>query len=249
MANNSYNFFNGFEINKNDIFFHNDINKGYSLDANVLKFKTVYPGLVAGIGLPTITEKVEKNKDNSDDYKLSNFQTGINLDYVTGEFRYPASSVKGVLRSVFAHKVTKNKIEYDNLDFIRYVFGNESLTEEKILQIENAIFGEKSDGIYEKNAVIFYDATIEKDKDVTNSDLIDYVTPHKEKTKNPVPIKMIRIPENVIVNIRYSCDEDKLVKVGTNSEEIKRVFINILEFLGIGAKTNQGYGRIEYCDN
>lgn len=254
MANNNYNFFNGLEIDKNNIFFQNNAIKGYPIDATVLKFKTIYPGLVAGIGLPTITEKVEQANDEQEDDKLNNFQTGINLDYVSGEFRYPASSLKGVLRSIFNHKIKKdedgNIIQiYENFDFIKAIFEDESLNEEKVLNIENAIFGKMSDGKRENNAVTFFDATIEKSNNIKNSDLIDYITPHLDPLKNPIPIKMIRIPENVIVNIRYTVDEDMLIKAGISSKEIKNVFIKILEFLGIGAKTNQGYGRIEYYGN
>lgn len=252
MANNNYNFFNGSEINKDNIFFQNNEIKGYPIDATVLKFKTVYPGLVAGIGLPTITEKEEKELENQEDYELSNFQTGINLDYVSGEFRYPASSLKGVLRSIFKHNIKKDEDGnivpiYENIDFIKAIFEDESLNEEKILKIENAIFGKMSEGKKEKNAVTFFDAIIEKNKNIENSDLIDYITPHIDPLKNPIPIKMIRIPEDTIVNIRYAIDEEMLIKAGTNKEEIEKVFIKILEFLGIGAKTNQGYGRLELC--
>lgn len=132
----------------------------------------------------------------------------------------------------------------------------EELTPEQfkdIYQLEQEIFESKNQenmpiNLYERD--IFHDAVpvglfnnyrgIEKR--LFGS---DYITPHKHKTSpeldpfaNPEPIKFLKVMPNVIYEFRFKLNP-RILSV----DQKEKLFQNILETIGIGAKTNVGYGQ------
>lgn len=89
--------------------------------------------------------------------------------------------------------------------------------------------------IFENND-IFFDAHITDFKDTLLSD--DYITPHKDALKNPTPLRFIKVSPNVTFRFEFRLNGTILTK-----EEKKELFKNIILDLGLGAKTNVGYGK------
>lgn len=195
------------------------------------KFEVMYPGALFGIGLPTIK--------SGDEYSI-----GINFDFVSGEPVYPSTSVKGILRSIFT--LDKSK------EYIKSIFKKYELTNNEVSLLEEALF--------EADNVIYFDAVFTRNGNNINKDVItDYITPHidpsnnekdylKHKFKdmiiNPNIIKMIRIPENTIVDFSFSIKDININDKIILNKDIFNAFKEILKFIGFGAKTNQGYGRL-----
>lgn len=142
---------------------------------------------------------------------------GFHFDYTSGLPCIPASSIKGVLRSAFKHKP--------------YI--QECLTKENINieALEDEIFEGKD---------IFFDGFISKS--VEGGYLLDddFITPHKDNPlKNPIPLRFIKIRPNVEFTFQFKLKDGILTK-----EQKLLLFDQILQDLGIGAKTNVGYGQL-----
>ena len=74
----------------------------------------------------------------------------------------------------------------------------------------------------------------------------DAITPHGEDlTKNPVPIKMIKILPDVVIEFSFRLNPSKIGEYEISPEEKTNLFKEILCTFGIGAKTNVGYGVLE----
>jgi CRISPR-associated protein Cmr6 len=136
---------------------------------------------------------------------------GFHFDYTSGLPVISGSSIKGVLRSAFKHP-----------DYIAELLSDEVNIEE----LEKEIFD---------NGDIFFDATI-----ISNGKILgdDYITPHGDALKNPIPLRFIK----VLPNIEFIFDF-KLSDRGIDKEKKSLLFTQILSDLGLGAKTNVGYGK------
>jgi CRISPR-associated protein Cmr6 len=145
---------------------------------------------------------------------------GFNFDYTSGLPIIPASSIKGVIRSAFKH-----------IDYIRNILDIDELEDEDIEILESEIFDKADD--------IFYDAVIIK-ADSSNKILEeDYITPHKNNPlQNPIPLKFLKIRPDVSFRFEFDLKDSSIT-----IEEKLRLFEQILKDLGIGAKTNVGYGQ------
>lgn len=191
--------------------------------------KILYPGLITGTGL------VHNSKGITGGYNL-----GMHFDFTTGMPVVYGSSVKGVLRQYFVdfckdkelngHKVTKDEAE----------------------KLKNAIFdgkvSEKNLPMYERD--VFFDAVITKSykdgKGKTYFLTDDSITPHKEgPLKNPVPITMLKIAAGCTLEFRFRLHKVKIEERSYDESFKLEVFKEILGTVGIGAKTNVGYGQIE----
>lgn len=179
-------------------------------------FKILYPGLVTGIGLVHDSKKIK-----------GAFNLGMHFDYTYGMPVVYGSSVKGVLRHYFKEFYTghidKEKLEED-------IFSG--ITPD-----------DKKKPIYERD--IFFDAVIvETYKGRLLED--DSITPHgDDPLKNPIPITMLKVAGGCVIEFRF-CLRDSLVdgKKFTAKEKWE-CFKEILETVGVGAKTNIGYGQLE----
>ena len=139
---------------------------------------------------------------------------GFSFDYTSGLPVIAGSSIKGVLRSAFKH--------------IEYI---QELLEDKTLDVkalETEIFD---------NGDIFFDAVVVD----AGTNLLgdDYLAPHGDDAlKNPIPLRFIKVMPNVTFRFDFELKSGILSKI--KKSELLR---NILEDLGLGAKTNVGYGK------
>lgn len=146
---------------------------------------------------------------------------GFHFDYTTGLPVIQGSSIKGVLRSAFKHhEYIRACVEDDILD---------------VATLEENIFN---------NADIFYDANI---IEADSGGCIlgdDYITPHKDDLKDPNPIRFIK----VLPDVTFLFEFDLLDIEAFSKKQKEKLFRQILSDLGIGAKTNVGYGKVEIQD-
>jgi len=180
-----------------------------------LQMVTAYPGMLIGTGYAHGTA------ESDDDIKI-----GFSFDYVTGQPYIPGSSVKGILRSTFRNHP-------DLLaSCLQEGFGRAI----DLTALENELF-EQGD--------IFLDAVVAKGSDRNNlagGNLMDLdnITPHGEdSTKNPIPLRLLRIMPGVTFAFRFILSDGVLSK-----EEKIELFTVQLQLLGAGAKTNVGYGQL-----
>ena len=219
-------------------------------DCQRFRMKVLYPGLLIGIGYPHEVGKLEsngsnkasnqkdsnqgkkknnseeKNEDNNEEIKL-----GFSFDYVTGQPYIPASSIKGVLRSHFKYRTAavaallKNN-GYPNADIAEF--------EKHIAELEEHIF--------EQHGVIFFDAVICKGDAQRKMLGFDYITPHSSPTKNPNPIRMIKVLPDVQFEFRFKIRDKEKNETIFASDKIIPLFRDLILLFGAGAKTNVGYG-------
>jgi CRISPR-associated protein Cmr6 len=223
------------------------INKDYII------LDTTYPGLLIGAGL------AHGVKNDDDDFKI-----GFSFDHTTGLPIIQGASVKGVIRSTFPnydkHKNTDTAIKdvkagwilkliehINDADFLyTYYEPQASISteeKEKITALESEIFEGKQGNTYLStyHRDIFYDAII---YGANHDDFFlgaDYITPHIDSLKNPKPIKFLKILPNVCFMFQFDLTDGLLLK----KEQKETLFKKILMTMGIGAKTNVGYGQFK----
>ena len=99
---------------------------------------------------------------------------------------------------------------------------------------------------------IFYDAYITKPGQAGRIFGNDYITPHKHSTQpeldpftNPTPIQFLKILPGVTFCFQFKLT-DSMIDGETITVENKKLLLKqILLALGIGAKTNVGYGQFK----
>ena len=179
--------------------------------------KIAYPGLVTGIGLVHDSKKLEGG------YKL-----GMHFDYTWGMPVVYGSSVKGVLREYF-------KEFYELKEFKKEGIEANDLFED--------IFNGGKKSIYHRD--IFFDAVI---TNTYNGHLLedDSITPHKDgPLRNPLPITMLKIAPGCEIEFRFRLVDSVVDGKVFKKEDKLKLFENILKTVGVGAKTNVGYGQLE----
>lgn len=198
-----------------------DENKFPVFDNNQsFKLQTVYPGLLSGSGYRHEIGGMEEE-----------FQLGFFFDHATGLPVIPASSIKGVLRyacEVNDGKYLKNIVEdkfsikdFNTKAFVQTVFEGKN--------------NDKGISIYQRD--IFLDAfPVHSNGALFGS---DYITPHKNPLKDPVPIKFLRVQPEVTYQFNFILKESN----GLDTDKKQKIFQQIILDLGLGAKTNVGYGQ------
>jgi len=144
---------------------------------------------------------------------------GFHFDYTTGLPVIQGSSIKGVLRSAFKHP-----------EYIQELL-EDKFNSDEIKEIETEIF---------ENKDIFFDAEIISQGQILAD---DYLAPHNDSLKNPIPLRFIKVRPNVTFRFDFELNNGILKK-----DEKLKLFQNIIEDLGLGAKTNVGYGKFENVD-
>lgn len=182
---------------------------------------TTYPGLLIGTG-------------NLHDIQLAGaYKLGFSFDYVNGLPYLPGSSLKGLLRSIFpSQHPAENKDEY-----VGYLAGliaeikGVSYSEEELNQLEKALFDYQD---------VFLGAyPVKKDAADDMSYLAtEYVTPHKEM-ENPNPISFVKVKPNVCFRFHFLLKDNDMLTAKEQAELFKKLILD----LGIGAKTNVGFGK------
>jgi len=202
------------------------------------KATTTYPGLILGSGNAHELPSVEGQAI-----------LGFHFDYTTGLPIIQGSSIKGVLRSAFPFtkkeledKLKSNKLTKDEKEAIKILNSNKKeyileYIEDKDIDIEALV-----SQIFTNND-IFFDAQIIDDSNKPIKILgDDYLAPHgDDPLKNPIPLRFIKVLPNISFRFDFELSDGLLTK-----EHKRKLFQSILEDLGLGAKTNVGYGK--FCD-
>lgn len=180
-----------------------------------------YPGLVTGTGLVHDSKKMD-----------GAFNLGMHFDYTTGMPVVYGSSVKGVLCQYFKEfyegEIDKDKLQKD-------IFSGET-------------FDGTSKSIYKRD--IFFDAVIVRPytDNIRQPHLLedDSITPHTEgPLKNPIPITMLKIAPGCEIEFRFQLHDSDINGLLFGATEKLILFKKILKTVGVGAKTNVGYGQLE----
>ena len=198
------------------------------LDENIapnhFELRTAYPGLLVGTGLShSFGGKGEA-------------ALGLTLDYVTGMPYIPSSSVKGALRSAFVH-----------IDYIKELLKSADID---VADFETSIFGSSHSDKSEakvQGSDIFFDAIITSTGKILDTDNITSHRHNKDllELAAPNPITMIRIRPDVTFKFQFQLTDYEKDEIKISAEQKLGLFKQILIDLGIGAKTNVGYGTLE----
>ena len=200
-----------------------DASKGVA-SFQTFSLETIYPGLMIGTGNP------------HDLKSKGSIYSGFSFDYVTGLPYIPGSSVKGVLKSVFPTKEdTKDDINQQKMEYIKSLL--------KPGLSDKVVYGLK-DNIFEDNDVFLdaYPCPTSKQQCLA----LEFITPHSDTIKNPIPINCLKVKPGVSFEFGFYLNEYKLSdEVQITVEQKIELFKTILTDVGIGAKTNVGFGQLE----
>lgn len=198
-----------------------------------------YPGLVTGVGIKH-EAKIE-----------GEFKLGVHFDWTHGMPVVYGSSVKGVLRSAFKDgyvdaNLVKNANEKDGLKNDEKVpewVGDE--TNKKA--IIDDIFEGKGKSIYDRD--IFFDAVIVNADSKGRILASDSITPHGGENhdnplKNPTPLTFMKIASGCTMEFRFKLVPSVINGKTFTAAQKRTLFEEILKTVGVGAKTNVGYGQL-----
>lgn len=206
------------------------------------ELEIIYPGLVTGIGI------------NHEATIEGEFKLGVHFDWTYGMPVVYGSSVKGVLKSAFKDGYVDNdlvrnanaKIKNEADKLVPEWVGDEA---NRNIIIRNIFEGKDAKGenlsIYKRD--IFFDAVITKPDSKGRILCSDSITPHGDNPlKNPIPITFMKIAPGCTLEFRFKLTDFDLGegKIFTAAQK-KTLFVEILKTVGIGAKTNVGYGQLK----
>lgn len=203
-----------------------------------------YPGLVTGIGI-NHEAKIE-----------GEFKLGVHFDWTHGMPVVYGSSVKGVLRSAF-------KDGYVDASLIEKANKKEGIREDEKVPtwvgdeanhkaiLEDIFEGNengKPKSIYKRD--IFFDAVIVKADKKGRILASDSITPHGGENHdnpllNPKPITFMKIASGCTMEFRFKLVDTIIDDKKFTAAQKKTLFEEILKTVGIGAKTNVGYGQLK----
>lgn len=220
--------------------------------------ETTYPGLLIGSGY-------QHDYKNPDDKKMQEeaFKIGFFFDYTTGMPIIPGSSIKGALRSCFPQKSVKKRKKLPK-EYMksREAFIKKILKEDLLIKcdidvdvIENEIFHGIRNGksIPQYKRDVFLQAVPIEVKNSENKLFYnDYITPHAhvdEKLsyeanllKNPIPLKFLKVAPKVIYRFEFKLQNSQVCDDLTAEKKLE-LLIYLIRTIGLGAKTNVGYGQ------
>ena len=181
------------------------------------ELEVIYPGLVTGIGI-NHEAKIE-----------GEFKLGVHFDWTYGMPVVYGSSVKGVLKSYFKEFYEPNENQPKKEDV------------EKVIK---DIFEGEGKSIYNRD--VFFDAVI-VEADKKNRILCsDSITPHgNNPLKNPVPITFLKVAPGCKLEFRFKLVDTEVSEKFLSAIDKLTIFKKILTTVGIGAKTNVGYGQLK----
>ena len=228
------------ELNENEVWGKNSENiinfrfsKGWkvNISEDITGYKsfpleTQYPGLLIGIGNPHSIDRVGALK------------CGFSFDYVTGMPYIPGSSLKGMLRSYFPGGEEQDKKDRNN---------RRRLIQSIIKEIKKGALLDVEDiekDIFENNDIFIGAWPIIEEKE-DNLLAMEFITPHKE-FKNPNPISLIKVKSGIKFRFDFILhDYIKNGEIVLTADDKKKIFKKLIVFMGIGAKTNVGFGKFE----
>ncbi len=177
---------------------------------------TTYPGILMGTGYMHELNKIKGQAI-----------LGFHFDYSTGLPVIPGSSIKGVVRSAFAHP-----------EYIRELLDDDQVD---IGALELDIFGQPNGSSdTQQGKDIFFDAVITGAISKILGD--DHLAPHGSNPMlEPDVLRFIKVMPQVTFAFDFKLQDSE----GLTANQKALLFAQILEDIGIGAKTNVGYGYLE----
>jgi len=195
--------------------------------------RTIYPGLLIGSGL---SHGIKSKED---------IKIGFAFDHTTGLPYIPGSSIKGVLETMFPKEKDdkyKCKMEYIR-GILKDVLEGADVEDEGVDSLTKRIFSDSGDG------VVFMDAFPKCDEGKGEHKFLgdDFITPHKNPFKSPIPIRFLKVREGVTFDFYFKFPNKLSCRF--DNEVLLKLFKRIILDIGLGAKTNVGYGRFEEVRN
>lgn len=219
---------------------------GYA-DYSVVNMRVQAPGLLIGSGLAHGLPGSEED-----------VKTGLQFDYTSGLPVIPGSSVKGVIRSAFPtikeDKGQSNEADAEKLNYIKSLiadipeFSSLGLEDKDILELGNQMFNHGD--VFADALLVGYGTRKKQQGSVEQVLAEDYITPHTGgPLAQPVPIKIVKVAPGVTFAFCFKFSETKIGSEKVDAKMKKALCSAILQDLGVGAKTNVGYGVLKEVKN
>ena len=218
-----------------------------SADYSVVNMRVQTPGLLIGSGLAHGLPGSEED-----------VKTGLQFDYTSGLPVIPGSSVKGVIRSAFPtikeDKEQSNEADAEKLNYIKSLiadipeFSSLVLEDNDILELGNQMFNHGD--IFADALLVGYGTRTKQQVHVRQVLAEDYITPHTGgPLAQPIPIKIVKVAPGVTFAFCFKFNETKIGAKVVSASMKKALCAAILQDLGVGAKTNVGYGVLKEVKN
>ena len=218
-----------------------------SANYSVVNMRVQAPGLLIGSGLAHGLPSSEED-----------VKTGLQFDYTSGLPVIPGSSVKGVIRSAFPtikeDKEQSNEADAEKLNYIRSLiadipeFSSLVLEDNDILELGNQMFNHGD--IFADALLVGYGTRMKQHGPVKQVLTEDYITPHTGgPLAQPIPIKIVKVAPGVTFAFCFKFNETKIGAKVVSASMKKALCAAILQDLGVGAKTNVGYGVLKEVKN
>lgn len=212
-------------------------------DYSVVNMRVQAPGLLIGSGLAHGLPGSEED-----------VKTGLQFDYTSGLPVIPGSSVKGVIRSAFPtikeDKEQSNEADSEKLNYIKSLiadipeFSALGLEDKDILELGNQMFNHGD--IFADALLVGYGTRTKQQSPVNQVLAEDYITPHTGgPLAQPIPIKIVKVAPGVTFAFCFKFNETKIGAKVVSASMKKALCAAILQDLGVGAKTNVGYGVLK----
>lgn len=213
----------------------------------VVKMKVQAPGLLIGSGLAHGLPGSEED-----------VKTGLQFDYTSGLPVIPGSSVKGVIRSAFPtikeDKEQSNEADAEKLNYIKSLiadipkFSALGLEDKDIFELGNQMFNHGD--IFADALLVGYGTRMKQQVPVNQILAEDYITPHTGgPLAQPIPIKIVKVAPGVTFAFCFKFSETKIGSKKVDADMKMALCTAILQDLGVGAKTNVGYGVLKEVKN
>lgn len=213
----------------------------------VVNMRVQAPGLLIGSGLAHGLPGSEED-----------VKTGLQFDYTSGLPVIPGSSVKGVIRSAFPtikeDKEQSNEADAEKLNYIKSLiadipeFSSLVLEDNDILELGNQMFNHGD--IFADALLVGYGTRMKQHGPVKQVLTEDYITPHTGgPLAQPIPIKIVKVAPEVTFAFCFKFNETKIGAKVVSASMKKALCAAILQDLGVGAKTNVGYGVLKEVKN
>lgn len=214
---------------------------------SVVNMRVQAPGLLIGSGLAHGLPGSEED-----------VKTGLQFDYTSGLPVIPGSSVKGVIRSAFPtikeDKEQSNEADAEKLNYIKSLiadipeFSSLVLEDNDILELGNQMFNHGD--IFADALLVGYGTRKKQQGSVEQVLAEDYITPHTGgPLAQPVPIKIVKVAPGVTFSFCFKFNGTKIGAKVVSASMKKALCAAILQDLGVGAKTNVGYGVLKEVKN
>lgn len=214
-----------------------------SANYSVVNMRVQAPGLLIGSGLAHGLPGSEED-----------VKTGLQFDYTSGLPVIPGSSVKGVIRSAFPtikeDKEQSNEADAEKLNYIKSLiadipeFSALGLEDKDILELGNQMFNHGD--IFADALLVGYGTRMKQHGPVKQVLTEDYIIPHTGgPLAQPIPIKIVKVAPGVTFAFCFKFNATKIGDKEVTAEMKESLCTAILQDLGIGAKTNVGYGVLK----